>query len=322
MTLTQLGAFVLVARLGSVRAAATALGVSEPAVSQALASLRRHLGDDLVVRGDAGMTLTAGGRRLVAIASQMVALGAEAEAAVRAAQGAPERLRVVADSEVAEFVAPSLLEAFAARTGGVEATVGVASRDEMCALLTERMADVALGPSLAGEVAPGVDSRPVMRCQLVVVGAAAGVGNGAAGRDSDGRGGRLRWLVGPSGTDPASPAGALIARRGVHPGAVRVFPSQAAAWAAAADGQGVAPALAHLVAPELRRGRLRIVEAPGTPAAVHWHVSTLGGDRRSVAASSFRHFVGTAQAMQLMHRPGQGVPPNRFRPPVYVTIWS
>src|SRR5215469_13834553 len=47
MTLTQLNAFVLVARLGSVTAAANALGVSEPAVSQALAALRQHLGDQL-----------------------------------------------------------------------------------------------------------------------------------------------------------------------------------------------------------------------------------------------------------------------------------
>ena len=43
MTLTQLSAFVLVARLGSVKAAAGALSVSEPAVSQALAALRRYL---------------------------------------------------------------------------------------------------------------------------------------------------------------------------------------------------------------------------------------------------------------------------------------
>ena len=61
MTLTQLNAFVLVARLGSVTAAANALGVSEPAVSQALSALRQHLGDQLVTRGPAGMTLTAGG---------------------------------------------------------------------------------------------------------------------------------------------------------------------------------------------------------------------------------------------------------------------
>jgi hypothetical protein len=53
-----------VARLGSVKAAATALGVSEPAVSQALAALRQHLGDQLITRGASGMTLTAGGARL------------------------------------------------------------------------------------------------------------------------------------------------------------------------------------------------------------------------------------------------------------------
>ena len=54
MTLTQLNAFVLVARLGSVTAAANALGVSESAVSQALSALRLHLGDQLVTRGPVG----------------------------------------------------------------------------------------------------------------------------------------------------------------------------------------------------------------------------------------------------------------------------
>ena len=112
MTLTQLNAFVLVARLGSVKAAASALGVSEPAVSQALSALRMHLGDQLISRGPAGMTLTAGGSRLLATASQIVVLGAEAHAAVRAAQGAPEQLRVVATSTFAEFVVSPLMEAF------------------------------------------------------------------------------------------------------------------------------------------------------------------------------------------------------------------
>ncbi len=122
MTLTQLEAFVLVARLGSVKSAAAVLGVSEPAVSSALAALRQHLGDPLVVRSQQGMELTPGGQRLVGIASQMVNLGAEAEAAIRRAQGAPELLRVVATSTVAEFVAPPLLDAFTARTASVGST--------------------------------------------------------------------------------------------------------------------------------------------------------------------------------------------------------
>ena len=150
MTLTQLEAFVLVARLGSVKAAAKVLGVSEPAVSGALAALRQHLGDPLVERTPNGMELTPGGKRLVAIASQMVNLAVEAEAAIRDAQGAPELLRVVATSTVAEFVAPGLLAAFTARGGSVEASVGLSATAEMPALLHERLADVGLGPRLAG----------------------------------------------------------------------------------------------------------------------------------------------------------------------------
>src|SRR6266702_2039575 len=132
LTLTQLNAFVLVARLGSVTAAANALGVSESAVSQALSALRLHLGDQLVTRGPVGMTLTPGGSRLLATASQIVVLGAEAHAAVRAAQGAPEQLRVVSTSTIAEFMISPLTEAFSRRyAGSVEVSSGVAVTAEM-----------------------------------------------------------------------------------------------------------------------------------------------------------------------------------------------
>src|SRR5258708_38513273 len=111
MTLTQLNAFVLVARLGSVRAAASALGVSESAVSQAITALRQDLGDQLVTRSQPGMTLTPGGTPLLGTASQIVALRAESNAAGRAAPGAPEQLRIVATATVAAFIAGSLMEA-------------------------------------------------------------------------------------------------------------------------------------------------------------------------------------------------------------------
>src|SRR6202451_690113 len=143
MTLTQLNAFVLVARLGSVTAAASALGVSEPAVSQALTALRPHLGDQLVTRGPGGMTLTAGGSRLLATASQIVVLGAEAHAAVRAARGAPEQLRVVATPTIAEFVVSPLMEASTRRFAGhAEVSAGVAVSKEMAVLVANRLADV------------------------------------------------------------------------------------------------------------------------------------------------------------------------------------
>jgi DNA-binding transcriptional LysR family regulator len=315
MTLTQLNAFVLVARLGSVSAAANALGVSEPAVSQALTALRQHLGDQLLKRGPNGMKLTAGGSRLLATASQIVVLGAEAHAAVRAAQGAPEQLRVVATSTIAEFVVSPLTEAFTRRfPGAIEVSAGMAVTDEMAVLVANRLADVAIGPNVATDPGLPVVSEPIFRYRMVVVGA----GNMRL------RGGphQWRWLVDPSGTDPGTDTGQLLASLRVPEDKIGVFPNQTAAWAAAADGAGVAPAAEHLVTQQLRRGELALIEVPGPPMEACWHATMLERERRSTPASALRRFLSTPEAMHLMRSPAAGVPPSKFRPPVYVTIWS
>ena len=314
MTLTQLEAFVLVARLGSVKAAARASRQRARGVGR-LAALRQHLGDPLVERTPGGMDLTPGGQRLVPIASQMVNLAVEAEDAIRRAQGAPELLRVVATSTVAEFVARPLLNAFTSRHGPVEATLGVTTAAEMPALLTERLADVGLGPSLTD-----LEATPMMRYRLVVVAGkrhpltrAAHVGlPSLAGQD---------WLVDASGADPATEIGMLLTRLRVPDGRIRVFPSMGAAWGAAADGEGVAPGVAHLVASDVERGRLVVLPVAGTPRCP---VACQHPGRRPALADGHpaptipRH----AQAMQAMHRADGSVPVSRFRPPVYVTLWS
>ncbi|HBW19953.1 MAG: LysR family transcriptional regulator [Streptosporangiaceae bacterium] len=315
MTLTQLNAFVLVARLGSVTAAASALGVSEPAVSQALSALRLHLGDQLLTRGPGGMTLTAGGSRLLATASQIVVLGAEAHAAVRAAQGAPEQLRVVSTSAVAEFVVSPLMEAFTRRfAGSVEVSAGVAMTKEMGVLVANRLADVAIGSAPPDDPGLAVVTEPIFRCRLVVVTASQSRLRGSFRQ--------WRWFVDPSGTDPGSETGQLLAALGIPEERIRVFPNQTAAWAAAADGAGVSPAVEHLVSHQLRRGDLSLVDVPGSPMDACWQVTLLERQHRSIAASAFRRFLGTPEAMHLMRSPVAGVPPSRFKPPVYVTIWS
>jgi DNA-binding transcriptional LysR family regulator len=315
MTLTQLNAFVLVARLGSVTAAANALGVSEPAVSQALTALRQHLGDQLITRGPAGMTLTPGGSRLLSTASQIVVLGAEAQAAVRAAQGAPEQLRMVATSTFAEFIAGPLMEAFTNRfAGSVDVSAGVAASGEMPVLVANRLADVAIGTSAASDAGLPITTEPIFKYRLVVV---TGGNIKPAGTAR-----QWRWLVDPTGTDPDSDTGRLLARLGVPEDRIGVFPSQTAAWAAAADGAGVAPAVEHLVSQQVRRGELALLDVPGVPTEACWHVTTLQRDFRSASSSALRRFLGTPEAMQLMRSPAAGIPPSRFRPPVYVTIWS
>jgi DNA-binding transcriptional LysR family regulator len=315
MTLGQLNAFVLVARLGSVTDAAKALGVSEPAVSQALAALRQHHHDRLLIKKAGGMTLTPGGGRLLPIASQLVALGAEADAAVRQANGVAARLQVAVTSEIAEFVANPLLEAFRKRSGNlVDASAGLAMTAEMPVLVANRLADAALGPEMPGTADQDLDSVPVFRCSLVVVGAPRRLYQGSPAH--------WPWLVDPAGAEPGSDTGKLLRELGVPDTGIRIFPNQTAAWSAAAGGNGVSVALEHLVAPQLRRDELVVVPTPATPRAARWYLTTMAADRRSEAVDTLRHFLSTPGAMHVMRAPGSGVPPSRFRPPVYVTIWS
>jgi hypothetical protein len=113
------------------------------------------------------------------------------------------------------------------------------------------------------------------------------------------------------GAERGTPARSPAAQGGREPGE-----------APAAPLRGAAPGVAHLAAHQLRRGELQIVDVPGTPVETSWYATTLAPDRRSVAAGSLRRFLDTPDAMHLLRAPGAGVPPSRFRPPVYVTIWS
>ena len=320
MTLNQLKVFVLVVRLGSFRAAANALGVSEPAVSQAITALRQSLGDPLLVRIGNALDLTPAGQRVVGLASQMVNLAVEAEAAVRQAQGGPALLRVVSTATPGEAVVPSLLATFTHQVANIEATLGIAGTDEMAALLAERLADVAIGPRLAGPNAPGVVSEPLMRYRLVIVA-------GARHPLADGRRVTLRsladqpWLVDPSGTDPTSDVGRLLAKAGVAEHRISVLPNQRATWAAAAEGAGIAAAVEHLLAREHLAGVTNLV-VEGTPIDLLWHVNLLAPDRRPDAAARLHRFLSKPEATQAMFRADGRVPASRFKPPVYVTIWS
>ena len=320
MTITQLQSFVTVARLGSVKAAAEALEVSEPAVSGAVAALRRDLGDELFVRAGGGIALTPGGRQLAAIASEIVGLADHARLAVRQARGAAALLRVAATPIVAEHVAGPLLDAFTRRAPHVEVSLGVEPASGFAQLLADRRADITLGSAPAGDRSLGVESVPFLRYRLVVV---AGPGHRLAPRraiSSRALAGE-RWLVGATGPEALPLVDGFFAREGLEP-ELRSFPSHAAALAAVSAGQGVTFAVAHTVLEDLRRGRLVRLDVRGTPLDGMWFATTLTPDRRSPAAGSLRHFVTTPEATHAMLARSAGVPAGRLRPPVYVTLWS
>src|SRR6185295_13512761 len=117
MTFTQLRTFALVAELGSLRAAAAALGVSEPAVSAAITALRNDLGDQLFVRTAGGIALTPGGRALAGRARELVRLADRTRRDVADATS-EGRLRVRATPSCAEHAAEPVVAAFTRRFTG------------------------------------------------------------------------------------------------------------------------------------------------------------------------------------------------------------
>ena len=315
MTLAQLHSFVLVARLGSVKAAAAALEVTEPAVSVAVAALRKELGDELFVRDGRGIALTPGGRRLAALAGEILAL---AEQARRSVQDQARTLQIVASGLVAEHIGP-LIDAFTARQPGVEISVRQAAGESFGELLERRAADVALGPLPAPEHAATIASAPFLRCSLVIV---AGAGHPLAGARDVAPSALAPWLIGPGDLDRATATGAFLARHGVAESDVAAYTSHAAAIAAAAAGEGVLLTLAHSVRDEIRRRALVRLSVRGTPIVERWHASTLGLGRALPAALALQRFATTPEATQAISSGRAGRAPVRVRPAVHVTRWQ
>jgi LysR family transcriptional regulator, low CO2-responsive transcriptional regulator len=320
MTLAQLQSFVLVARLGSVKAAAAELGVTEPAVSVAVAALRRELGDELFVREGRGIALTGGGRRLAALAGEILGLAEQARRSVQDSPGTPRLMQVAVTATVAEHIGP-LIDAFSARDPELEVAIESAPGGSLAEMLEHRRADIALGPPPAPEHASTIASVPFLRCRLLV---AAALGHRLAGRrdvppselEHD------RWLVGPPGVDPTTGAGLLFARAGIKPPDVVAYTSHAAAVAAAAAGDGVVVAMTGAVASEVRRRALTRIDMRGTPMLEMWHASTLGFGRALPAALGLQRFATSPEATQAISTGRAGAASSRARPRPHVTLWS
>jgi len=319
MTLAQLQSFVLVARLGSVKAAAAELEVTEPAVSVAVAALRRELGDELFVRDGRGIALTPGGRRLAALASEILGLAEQARRSVHESAGAPQRMQVVATGLVADHVGP-LLDAFTARDESLEIAVETVPGDAFGDLLEHRRADVALGPHPGPDRVARIASAPFLRCRLVI---AAAPGHPLAGAREIAPAALAgeRWLVGQPELDPTTGTGLFLARNGIAPRAVATYSSQAAATAAAAAGEGIVLTLAHSVVEEVRRRALVRLDVRGTPFVELWHASTLGVGRALPAALALQRFATTSEATQALSSGRAGAVSTRARPKVHVTLW-
>jgi DNA-binding transcriptional LysR family regulator len=315
VTFSQLRTFALVAELGSLRAAATALGVSEPAVSAAVAALRADLGDPLFRRAGSGITLTPGGRALAARARELVRLAERTRREVAHATSTG-RLRALATAACAEHVAGAVVAAFTRRVPRAAVDLTVGSTDCAAVALAEDDADIVLGVRPAPIPGQAVDSVPFLRYSRVVV---VAPGHPLAGRRPVADLAGYRWLSGPAGLEPGSEEERWADVHGLLPEVERCD-SEADALRAVGDGGGVMLALEHAVRADLARGALVRLPVEGTPVTGLWWASVPGQGRSTSAARALQRFLTTPDATSaLLSRPER---PARTRPTVRVELWS
>lgn len=313
LTFTQLRTFALVAELGSLRAAAAALGVSEPAVSAAVASLRSDLGDPLFRRTGTGIALTPGGRALATRARELVRLAERTRREVATATSTG-RLRVLATAACAEHVAEAVVTAFARRAPRAPVDLAVGTTECAATALGEDVADVVLGGRPDGSPGQPVESVPFLRYQRVVV---VGPHHPLAPRtwlrpeDLTGE----RWVAGPGAFEPGSAEERWAGR--LAP--AEEYDSEAAALRAVRTSGGVLLALAHTVRDDVRRGTLVRLPVDGTPVTGLWWATVPGDGRATTAARALQRFLTTRDATTaLLSRPAR----RRAAPTVRVELWS
>lgn len=318
MTPKQLQAYAAIVRLGSARAAAEELGVTEAAVSLHVAALRKELGDQLFHRSPSGPAFTPGGLRLATRAVELLGLQDRTRKEVIEAADGRRVLRLAATSMFAEHAAPGLIELFSRRAQDLEVELVVQSGSRFEELLATHGADVAIGPQPRG-LGDAVVSKPFLRYQIVLV---TDPSHRLAGRRASApQLAAEQWLLGPSAAEPSGATRALLARLRVPEANQRIFQSHAAAVEEAKRGVGVAAALLYAVREDLNTGRLAQVEVPGPRLEGMWTAMTLPIDRATPAAAELLRFITTPRATQAMLN-GSGANIARFRPSVHITLWS
>ncbi|MCX5240583.1 LysR family transcriptional regulator [Streptomyces prunicolor] len=319
MTPAQLRAFAATVRLGSVKAAAADLAVTESAVSIHIAHLRRELGDKLFARTANGLAFTPGGLRLASRAAEMLGLQDRTILEVKQAGSGRRLLRVAASSLFAEHAAPGLIELFAGRADDLDVELSVHGPQKFASLLLTRAVDVAIGPRPATLDDTTTCTHFLNYQVIAVVGPDHPLATTATAGAAELRG--QTWLLGPSAVGRTGMVPAVLRRLGIPEHNQRIFQSHAASVDEAKRGKGVALAVAFAVTKDLAEGDLRQLAGPQLPARGSWNLLALPDREAPAAAAELRRFVTTPRATQAMLR-GAGVTAGRFRPAIHVTLWS
>src|SRR6185369_10418627 len=168
LNLHHLRLFTAVVEHGGFTRAASALRLSQPAISKSLAELERQVGMTLVDRTGRAGRLTDAGRSLYERAREIFGAERAAERELRELRGLERgRLRVGASTTIATYMLPDLLGKYHDSFPRIDIRAASANTRSIATMLLEWRIDVAL---IEGPVEdPRFEVIPWKRDQLVVI---------------------------------------------------------------------------------------------------------------------------------------------------------
>ena len=168
MNISHLKIFMAVVEKGSFSLAALELGLSQSAVSRAIASLEEELGVSLLARGRFGAYATDFGDRVTVYFQQILQAEADIEAEANREKGLyGGRVRIASFRSVATHVLPPLIAQFSQRFPNVEVSLIEADPNAVEQALRENRVDIGLMP--LPRTSDDFETWEIMRDEFVVL---------------------------------------------------------------------------------------------------------------------------------------------------------
>jgi DNA-binding transcriptional LysR family regulator len=168
MDIPKLRIFAMVAKVGNFTRAAELLYLTQPTVSQQIATLEAQLGAPLIERLPRRLKLTPAGEALLPYAEQILGLADAGAEAARAAAGLADRtLRLGAGHTLATYLLPDLLGRYRDLYPSRVMRISVGNTAELLDMVATDAVELALVGSPAEH--PKVSVTPFMHNRLVVI---------------------------------------------------------------------------------------------------------------------------------------------------------
>lgn len=263
MTLDQVRLFVAVAEEMHVTRAARGLGLTQSAVSAALAALEARHGVALFDRVGRHVELTPEGRAFLPEARALLAAAARAQTKLEDLSGLKcGRLALFASQTLAGYWLPARLHRFRRRHPGIAIDVAIGNTAQACAAVRDGGADLGFVEGAVED--PVLATRPVGGDRLVLVVAPSHPAAALGRLDPAGLAG-LDWVLREPGSGTRGWFEAGLAGLGLDPAGLRVvlqLPSNEAVRAAVEAGAGAGVLSELVVESGVRAGTLVALEPP------------------------------------------------------------